>query len=96
MIRRVSLGLLVVAGVGVCICWPSVFWGALIVGIFGLCFVEGVQGWRRLQQENLRVDRVATGCCPACGYDLRATPERCPECGAVPGAGISNRDTTLG
>lgn len=43
-------------------------------GIFGLV-VAG-----RLRRALL----AAQTHCPGCGYDLRATPQRCPECGATP------------
>lgn len=44
-------------------------------------FFLPVLAWYVLRK--LRSRRPA-GHCTACGYDLRATPDRCPECGMVP------------
>ena len=62
----------------------------LVVPHWFLALVSGaVAIWfgRPIWRDRQRGQRHARGRCVACGYDLRATPAGCPECGTPAGAG---------
>jgi hypothetical protein len=61
--------------------WAAPAWAVCLV--LALLPTAWLVRWRRARS------RSRAGLCPACGYDLRATPDRCPECGAV----VSSRPT---
>jgi hypothetical protein len=62
--------------------WVSVpTWAALLV------LVAVLTAWTIF----LRWSRPKVGHCRRCGYDLRATPGRCPECGIEPSIAAARR-----
>jgi len=55
--------------------------------------------WWQFRKRSFRKARLASaGLCSACGYDLRVTPERCPECGLaasqVPPTRLTSKPTS--
>jgi hypothetical protein len=59
-------------------------WPAVLSAILPLRFAL------RLLRHAARERRGNRGLCPCCGYDLRASPDRCPECGAVPAVKVTS------
>ena len=52
------------------------YWPFVVLG--------GALGWWIGRRPRLLRRRIKAGLCVACGYDVRATPDRCPECGHMP------------
>jgi len=61
-----------------------VFSISLVTAGFSLLVFPAGYLWLRRRERGRFEYRILNGLCVECGYDLRATPDRCPECGTVP------------
>jgi hypothetical protein len=51
--------------------------------LFAICGILPAYKFVGFRQRRTKRQRVKLGLCSACGYDLRSSKERCPECGTA-------------
>jgi hypothetical protein len=69
---------------------------AVIVPYWFIALLLAAPWWGRWIVRGIARLRPRPGTCKRCGYDLRATPDRCPECGLVPGSKRKPHSTPSG
>ncbi len=59
------------------IAWYVPYWPFVLVSfmIFSISY--------KIDKRRHPKPHIEAGLCPTCGYDLRATPDHCPECGRI-------------
>jgi len=57
---------------------------SFFIPIWLFVLIAAIPLLRRLARIWVARERARTTRCPACGYDIRSTPGRCPECGVTP------------
>lgn len=73
--------------------WIGVATNGALIGIGGvLAAAGGILLLVIIAVEKVALRKHPDGMCASCGYDLRATPYRCPECGTVPSSTLRRGD----
>jgi hypothetical protein len=57
----------------------------ITISYWPLVMITAACAWLTGRTSRRRRRRVRRGLCVTCGYDLRMSPERCPECGLASG-----------